>query len=91
MTCGGSPFSPLFIAAGSVTRVRGPLMGGYAHFQSAFHRGRECNIDSRSQDAALDAPFSPLFIAAGSVTPPRSHAYTLPTTLSVRFSSRQGV
>ena len=41
---GGGSFSPLFIAVGSVTWFKHRHKHGHGNFQSAFHRGRECNL-----------------------------------------------
>ena len=37
------PFSPLFIAAWSATQNNAIGLAEIEHFQSAFHRGMECN------------------------------------------------
>ena len=44
-------------------------------FQSAFHRGRECNHYHPNPQSLLSCSFSPLFIAVGSVTGTTGNCY----------------
>ena len=61
-------FSPLFIAAWSATKETKQLNTKALCFQSAFHRGMECNYSSTGTSLGNWASFSPLFIAAWSAT-----------------------
>ena len=60
-------FSPLFIAVGSVTLYQDQMVAAAIneYFQSAFHRGRECNF-YHDNFLRIYAFLSPLFIAVGS-------------------------
>ena len=66
--CQGGTFSPLFIAVGSATSSNAPQSLPVLNFQSAFHRGRECNSRVVVGSINTTLSFSPLFIAVGSVT-----------------------
>ena len=86
----GKSFSPLFIGARNVTRIFNELRDLLPHFQSPFHRGKECYTIYRpiaSHHHELSVPFSS---GQGMLHARGLYGFSI-LCLSVPFSSGQGM